>query len=72
MPKPVEIQPSDYSDYATEQANSAQRAREVAAARLQGRPKQSMATEYASGSDGSSSLVQRRALNETPISRDEF
>lgn len=63
MPKPIEISPSDYASYADD-AYQAGRAREVAAARLQGRPKQSVATEYSVDQDGNSSFVQRKALKE--------
>lgn len=73
MPKLVEIGPVEFS--ADEEQNmraQAQRARETAAARLQGRAPESSMTKYLTPEDGSKTLVSRKAARSRPISREEF
>lgn len=65
MPKPVTIGQIDFTaDEERNMRESARRARETAASRMQGRPRESVATLRRFSDDGSQELVERKPLND--------
>lgn len=73
MPTPVTIGPVEFTaDQEQAMRQGAQRARETAAARVQGNVGSTISTIAQRKDDGSKTLIERKPLSVRSITRDEF